>query len=106
MGQSLKPNGMLLILDLYENNCIFEKIISIIAVILNQLFYLIKRGRLRNTLEERNAWKDHFKYDFYSSIDEIKNISNEYLGKVIIKHHLFWRYSLIYKKDEYAPSIN
>jgi hypothetical protein len=61
---------------------------------------MIKRGSFRNTKEEREAWKDHFRYDKYSTIKEIRDIAKKTVGSVKIKHHLFWRYSLIYVKNE------
>jgi SAM-dependent methyltransferase len=100
MKQKLNGNGILLILDLYRAETIYERLLSILAALCNPMMYLIKRGRLRNTKEEREVWNDHFRYDHYSSIEEIREISERVLGKVEIKRHLFWRYSLIYKREE------
>jgi len=96
----VKNGGMILILDLYKNKSVFEHLLSLIATISNPFIYLIKRGSIRNTKEEREAWKDHFQYDEYYTIDEIKDIADRTLGKVIIKYHLLWRYSLVYIKSE------
>lgn len=96
----LNVNGMILILDLYKSTPLFEHCLSLIATLFNPIIYFVKRGSFRNTKEEREAWKDHFQYDHYSTINEIKGIAQRTLGKVKIKHHLFWRYSLVYRKSE------
>lgn len=95
----LNRNGIILILDLYNSKSIFEFCLSFFATICNPIIYLIKRGSLCNTKEERDAWKDHFQYDKYYTVKEIKEIARKTLGKVKIKRHLFWRYSLIYVKN-------
>ena len=94
----LNKDGVLLILDLYRQQTVFEYMLSILATLCNPIMYLIKRGSLFNTKEEKNAWKDHFKYDKYSTIKEIRRIAEKELGDVSIRRHLFWRYSLIYIK--------
>jgi hypothetical protein len=68
--------------------------------LLNPFVYLVKRGSFHTTNEEREAWKNHFQYDKYYTIHEIKEIAQRTLGNVKIKHHMFWRYSLVYKKIE------
>lgn len=96
----LSSNGMILILDLYRCESLFEHCLSIFATLVNPFIYLIKRGSFRNTKEERDVWKDHFQYDHYNTINELKRIAQKTLGKVKIRHHLFWRYSLVYRNNE------
>ena len=96
MKKSLSKNGVIAILDLYKSETLIDYMYSIVAMIINPFMMLIKRGRLWVTKEERDAWKDHFIYDQYKSIKEIKQISESIIGKSIVKRHLFWRYSLIY----------
>ena len=100
LKSKLNANGMILILDLYKNATILEYFLSLVATICNPFVYLIRRGSFRNTKEEREAWKDHFQYDKYSTIKEIKETARRTLGNVKIRYHLFWRYSLIYSKNE------
>ena len=100
LKSKLNTNGMILILDLYETETLFEYVLSLVAAICNPFVYLLKRGSFRNTTEERKAWKGHFQYDKYSTIKEIKETARKTLGNVKIRHHLFWRYSLIYIKKE------
>ncbi|MBN2535615.1 MAG: class I SAM-dependent methyltransferase [Spirochaetales bacterium] len=93
----LSKKGKLIILDLYKQETLLEYALSFLAMLVNPIMMLIKRGRLFVTKKEREAWRDHFQYDNYLTIKEIKNISREILGKVVVKRHLFWRYSLIYE---------
>ena len=100
MRNKLTESGKILILDLVQNKTIVDYFLTIIAAILNPLLMLIMNGRLRVSKNEREAWAGHFQYDKYLTIVDIKNIAKKILGKVKIKRHLFWRYSLIYKNGE------
>ena len=100
MRNKLTEKGKILILDLYQNKTIMDYFLTIIAAILNPLIMLIMNGRLRISKNEREAWAGHFQYDKYLTIIEIKNIAAKILGKVKIKRHLFWRYSLIYENGK------
>ena len=97
--EKLTINGRLMILDLYKTNTIYEYLLSFIATISNPFMYLLKSGSFSVTREERDAWEHHSQYDKYATIKEIKRISDSILGKAKIKRHLFWRYTLIYRKE-------
>ena len=95
----LQSNGMLVILDLYKIDTLYEYFLSFIAKILNPFAYLIHRGTFSATREEKELWRPHLQYDKYTTLKEIRQIGNSVLGNVEIKRHLFWRYSLIYRKE-------
>ena len=99
MRDKLTEGGKILILDLVQNKTIVDYFLTIIATILNPLVMLIMNGRLRVSKNEREAWAGHFQYDKYLTIVDIKNIAKKILGKVKIKRHLFWRYSLVYNHN-------
>jgi 2-polyprenyl-3-methyl-5-hydroxy-6-metoxy-1,4-benzoquinol methylase len=98
MKNTLTKNGKILVLDLVKAKTIMDYIPSIVAIPVSILIRLMKNGRLRPTKEEREAWAGHFRYDEYLSINEVKKIVKETLGKAKIRNHLFWRYSIIYKQ--------
>ena len=98
MKDKLTKNGKILILDIVKEKTITDYFLSIIAVILNPIITLIMNGRLRVGKDEREAWAEHFQYDRYLTIIEVKNIAKKVLGKAKIKRHLFWRYSLVYSQ--------
>lgn len=95
---ALKPGGVLLVLDLYKNSTISDFLISAIAVPINLLYMLVKTGKVKVSDQDRLAWNQHAKNDFYLKIPEIKEITNSILPKSLVKRHLFWRYSLVWGK--------
>jgi 2-polyprenyl-3-methyl-5-hydroxy-6-metoxy-1,4-benzoquinol methylase len=99
MKDKLTKGGQILILDLIKEKEPVDYVVSFIGMILNPLIILIKRGRIKVTKEEKEAWKDHFQYDEYLTLKEVKKITKETLGKAKIKRHIFWRYSIMYRKD-------
>jgi 2-polyprenyl-3-methyl-5-hydroxy-6-metoxy-1,4-benzoquinol methylase len=100
MKNKLTENGKILVLDIVKNKTIIDYFLSMIALILNPIIMLMMNGRLKVDKNEREAWAGHFQYDKYLTVIEIKYIAKKVLGKVKIKKHLFWRYSLIYNNGE------
>lgn len=96
----LNPYGMFFVLDLYKKENFYEYFLSGLAFLLNPILFLIKRKRLSNTINEKIVWKEHSKYDYLPAFKEILNNAREVFGKVEMKHHLFWRYSLIYRNNK------
>lgn len=95
---ALRPGGTILILDLYKQETLGDYLLSLVASPLNILILLLKTGHLRVTEEERRAWDEHGKHDKYLTIQEIREICNRVLPGAKVKRHLFWRYSLVWKK--------
>ena len=98
MKNHLNKNGKILILDLYKQNSAVDYLLSGIATAINPFKLLIKRGIIQVTIEEREAWKDHFQFDEYKTIDALREIGRRVFGEIRIRRHLFWRYSMIYTK--------
>lgn len=96
--RELKPGGKLIVLDLYELETFGEKLSELIAVPLSGLLKFRHNGSPFDRAEEQKAWEAHFATDEYLTINEIREIANIELGKAKIQRHLFWRYSLVWKK--------
>lgn len=96
--RALKPGGVLMILDLYRQETAWEFLTNLAAVPLNLLFTFFRTGRLRRPPEEIRVWDEHAKHDVYSSISEIRAACGGTLPNAAVRRHLFWRYSLIWKK--------
>ena len=96
MKSKLIKDGKILILDLVKSKTIIERILEIVAALLNPIIMLMMRRRIRITKEEEETWAGHFRYDKYLTIKEVKRITKNVLGKAKVKRHLFWRYSIIY----------
>jgi 2-polyprenyl-3-methyl-5-hydroxy-6-metoxy-1,4-benzoquinol methylase len=94
----LVENGKILILDCVREETLFDYLVSLLAIIPNKIMLLIKNGTTKQSHEEKEAWAEHYKYDKYLTIKQVKNIVKNTLGKAKIKRHLFWRYSIIYTK--------
>ncbi|MCR4435999.1 MAG: class I SAM-dependent methyltransferase [Clostridiales bacterium] len=95
---ALRPGGVLLVLDLYRQENLAEYILSAAAAPLNLLFMLVKNGSLRVSEEERRAWQEHARHDSYMSIKDIRKAADKIISGAEIHRHLFWRYSLVWKK--------
>ncbi|KUO70564.1 MAG: hypothetical protein APF77_22050 [Clostridia bacterium BRH_c25] len=97
--KSLRQGGTFLVLDLYKQQSIVDFIYSAAAIPINLLFMLFKTGHLRKSEEEIKAWDEHGKHDNYLTIKEVKQACRNILPGAKVKRHLFWRYSLVWKKQ-------
>jgi ubiquinone/menaquinone biosynthesis C-methylase UbiE len=96
--KALKKNGVLIIQDLYTEDTMKFKLLSLIGILTNPLFMLIKTGKLKVSKEQQEVWKNHGEDDHYNTLKEIKKIADRCLPHYKIKRHMFWRYTLIYYK--------
>ncbi|WML34152.1 class I SAM-dependent methyltransferase [Clostridium sp. OS1-26] len=96
--EALKPNGVFMILDLYKEEKLTDYLISIAAIPINIITMLIKTGKVKKSEEEIKAWNEHAKHDRYMTIRNIEKITREIMPNAKLKRHLFWRYSLVWKK--------
>jgi len=60
---------------------------------------LIKTGRPRPSSEVREAYDEHGKTDAYLTLPQIKLICADILPGSQVARHLFWRYSIVWKKE-------
>jgi ubiquinone/menaquinone biosynthesis C-methylase UbiE len=95
--QALKPGGVLLVLDLFQETFDLSSIAyNALAFPLSRMVKLAKGGR--DTPEARTAWEAHSKHDHFMTLSQIREISQRVLPGSILRRHLFWRYSLIWRK--------
>ncbi len=95
---ALKPGGVLIVLDLLENNNLQDILNDAIAVPLN--WWLLKT-RNRNVVvsaQAKAAMKEHLRTDRYLNLSQVKNIYTQFLIASKIRKHLFWRYSVAWQK--------
>jgi SAM-dependent methyltransferase len=97
--ESLKKGGVLIIQDLYHENTILFKFLSLIGVLLNPLYMLLNNRQAKVNREHQKVWKNHHEDDFYNSIKEIKAMADHTLLHYKIRRHIFWRYTLTYYKE-------
>jgi hypothetical protein len=47
----------------------------------------------------REAWAEHGRHDTYPTLDEMRRICDGVLPGALIRGHLLWRYSLVWRKE-------
>jgi ubiquinone/menaquinone biosynthesis C-methylase UbiE len=99
LKKALRIGGRLIVLDLFQAQGFFDVLASAAALPVSGALRFIKTGRLRQNPGVRAAWERHAKHDTYLTLAEVRDLCAEILPKAQIKHHLFWRYSLIWKKE-------
>jgi ubiquinone/menaquinone biosynthesis C-methylase UbiE len=97
MKDALKPGGTLLVLDLYQAD-IVDLLAGIVVVPLNLVMELLKNGRRRAAPEVQQAWADHNQHDTFLKLAEIRRICLGVLPGAWVRRHVFWRYSIVWKK--------
>jgi SAM-dependent methyltransferase len=92
----LKPNGVLLVLDLVKGQGL-ELVKHGVAMLIDPI---MKRwhGTAASSHEANEAWKAHGNGERYNTIREVRGISRNLLPGAVVKTHLYYRYSLVWRK--------
>lgn len=98
MRETLKPGGVLVVLDLVQSDNLFERMLDGVALGVSASLRLIHNGRLQPPAEVRKAWEQHGKHDSYSTIRQMRALAEEILPGATVRRCLLWRYSLVYRK--------
>ncbi|HKO61981.1 MAG TPA: class I SAM-dependent methyltransferase [Pyrinomonadaceae bacterium] len=96
--RALKVNGVLLILDLFQADGIFDAFRSAVALPASMAVRLTKGSRIVPPRRVRAAWAKHGRNDSYLSLKQVHELCSALLPGAEVKSHLFWRYSVIWKK--------
>jgi ubiquinone/menaquinone biosynthesis C-methylase UbiE len=99
MKTALKTNGVLLALDLYAPEGPSDRIREILAVPLHTILKIKNTGRLKEPGEIRSAWAQHGARDSYLPVAEVRRKCNQKMPGAIVKKHLLWRYSIVWRKE-------
>jgi ubiquinone/menaquinone biosynthesis C-methylase UbiE len=94
--QSLKVNGVLLILDLYQES-LPRSFTSLATIPVSLMLKYLNTGRVKELPEVLAAWAEHGKHDTYLTLSELRRRCHMLLPGVQIRKHVLWRYSLIWK---------
>jgi ubiquinone/menaquinone biosynthesis C-methylase UbiE len=98
MKRALSPYGVLLILDLFQQEGIYDALTSAMAYPVSAGLRLLKQGRLRPPAEVRAAWAEHEQHDSFLTLKEVRAACAEVLPGASVSKHLLWRYSVVWKK--------
>jgi SAM-dependent methyltransferase len=96
--EALAPGGLLVVLDLYKESGIGDRVVSAAATALNPFFYLANTGKLGTSREDKLAWAEHRPSDHYKTLGELRTIAENALDDFTLERKLFWRYLLVYEK--------
>ena len=99
MKSSLKPGGVLLILDLFEPQGLSDMLWNLVAIPVSVGLRLIHHRRLLPQREVRAAWSAHERHDTYPTMKEVRALCAEILPNAKITQHLLWRYSIVWTKE-------
>ena len=97
--QTLRPGGVLLVLDLVQSESLAERMCDVVALGVSGSLRLMHSGRLKPPREVRKAWEQHGKHDSYLTMGQVRALADEILPGARVERRLLWRYLLVYKKS-------
>ncbi len=97
--KALKPGGIFVCLDLYQRSNLKDLLFDSVAYPANLFLTLIKTGKPKPSRGVREAYAEHGKTDTYLTLSQIEQICADILPDALVSRHLFWRYSIIWKKE-------
>ena len=103
LRDSLKPRGVLVVLDLVESSRLGERILDMVGLGVSSSLRLIHNGRLNPPAAVRKAWEQHGKHDHYATLNQMRTLADELLPGASVKRRLLWRYTLVYQKPAIGP---
>ena len=92
MKDALKPNGVLVVLDLVESSGLVERIVVVAALGVSGGLRLIHNRRLRPPPEVRKAWEPHGKHDHSLTVNQVRALANEIFPGATVRRCLLWRF--------------
>ena len=100
MAAALRPGGVLLVVDLYQAATPADFAVSGLAVPVSFALRLLRNRRLHDPLPAREAWAAHGPHDHYLTLTEVRRVVRDLLPGAHVRRHLFYRYSLIWRKPD------
>ena len=97
--KTLKPGGVFVCLDLYRRSNLRDLFFDGVAYPTNLLLRLLKTGRPRAPKDVREAYAKHGETDTYLTLSQIERVCADVMPGARVSRHLFWRYSVVWKKE-------
>ena len=98
LKRGLTPGGSLVILDIYQTR-FSDLFVNLAAVPANVFLQRLKNGhRPPVSPEARAAMAEHIAHDSYLTLAQVHHLAQVMLPGAQVRRHLFWRYSLVWKK--------
>ncbi|HEX8635851.1 MAG TPA: class I SAM-dependent methyltransferase [Pyrinomonadaceae bacterium] len=99
ISRALQPGGTFVCLDLYQRSNLSDLLFDGVAYPASLFLGLIKNGKPRPSREVRAAYAEHGRTDTYLTLPQIRQVCADILPGALVSRHLFWRYSIIWKKE-------
>ena len=96
--RSLKPGGLFVCLDLYRRSNAGDLLLDCVAYSANLLMTLLKTRGARPPRKFSEAYAEHGRTDTYLTLPQVRRICSDILPGALVRRHLFWRYSVVWKK--------
>ncbi len=96
---ALNPGGRLVILDLLKYETLQDRLSDVIAVPLNWVYRAINNRQFRPSPEAVEAMREHLRTDEYLTLSQARQIYPHFLNGAHVRKHLFWRYSMVWRKS-------
>jgi ubiquinone/menaquinone biosynthesis C-methylase UbiE len=94
----LRPGGTLLVVDLLTSGSLLDRLASLRAWLLAPIVRFWSSGRLFQTPAVRAAWAIHEKHDSFTTLRDVRALSEKALPGSRVSRRLFWRYCLIWRR--------
>lgn len=98
----LKPGGVFVCLDLYRRSSLTDLLSDCVAYPTAMLLRTFKTGRPRPPRDVRAAYAEHEKTDAYLTLPRLRQACADILPGALLRRHLFWRYSVVWRKERAA----
>ena len=98
-AKALRPGGVLAVLDVRMPRGVGERALELMAYGVSALSRLSRTGRLLMPREVREFWNQHGSRERYLSAAEARALGARLLPGSVVRRHLLWRYSLLWRKS-------
>ncbi len=94
----LRPGGVFVALDLYAERSAIDYATGALAIPINLAMRRYHTGRWQEDAAFAAAWRHHTRNDYFLELGRIRRRAAEIMPGANLRRHLFWRYSIIWKK--------
>ena len=98
MHSTLKPGGILAVLDLFQEEGLADALRSFLAACVHRYWSFTRNQGYQISAEEQRLWDLHGEQESYPRFPILQEMCHRLLPGAILKKHLLWRYSLIWQK--------
>lgn len=102
LKQALTLDGVLILHDLLTPTGVLGTAADLVRVPASMAMRCLRTGRLWAKREVRRAWAEHGTEERYLTKQEVAVMRDQYLQGGYVKHHLLWRYTLVWYKQDAA----